>query len=172
MGARVLAEGKPRVMVLTTKPADPAKPTKTELDAGIYASPDILTSDFNWSTSDSDKIAEKPLDADGNANAIGASNYNTGLTLWRKFDPATGAPDLTSEKLWEALKAKGATVWIYVRETGKASADEVEAEDEIYLGGEVVTDSPQRTEGSGFIKRRVPLEAQRMHENIKVAAGA
>lgn len=172
MGARVLAEGKPKVALLTTKPADPAKPTATELAAGIDPSCDILTSDFNWSTADSDKIAEKPLCADGNANAIGASNYNTGLTLWRKFDPATGAPDLTNEKAWEALNTKGTTVWIYVRETGKASAEPWAADDEIYLGGEVVTDSPQRTEGSGFIKRRIPLEAQLMHENIKVAAGA
>lgn len=170
MAARVLADGKPKVAVLTTKPANVAAPTASELSAGIDPSCDILTSDFNWSNAASDKIAEKALCAKGNSNAIGASNYTTGLTLWRKFDPATGAPELADEPAWEALKNKGTTVWIYVRETGKDSTEPWAAGDEIYLGGEVVTDAPQRTDGTGFIKRRIDLEAQNLYENIEVAA--
>ena len=171
MGARVLADGKTKFTVLTTAPADPAAPTATELNAGIDLSCDILTSDFNWSNADSDKIAEKALCAKGNSNAIGASNYTTGITLWRKFDPSTGAPDPADETGWAALKEKGATVWAYARETGKDSVEDWAASDEIYLGGEVATDAPQRTDGTGFIKRRIPMEAQRLYENIEVAAG-
>lgn len=169
MGARVLADGKTKFTVLVTAPADPAAPTATELNAGIDLSCDILSSDFNWSNADSDKIAEKALCAKGNSNAIGASNYTTGITLWRKFDVSTGAPDPADEAGWEALKAKGATVWAYARETGKDSTEEWAASDEIYLGGEVVTDAPQRTDGTGFIKRRIPMEASDLRENLVVA---
>lgn len=169
MGARVLADGKTKFTVLITAPVNPEKPTATELNAGIDLSCDILSSDFNFSNADSDKIAEKPLCAKGNSNAIGASNYTTGITLWRKFDAATGAPDLADEPGWEALKNKGATIWAYARETGKDSTATWAASDEIYLGGELATDAPQRTDGTGFIKRRVPLEAQKMYENITVA---
>jgi hypothetical protein len=46
------------------------------------------------------------------------------------------------------------------------------ATDEIYLGAEFITDTPQRTDGTGFIKFRVPVEIQRGYPFIEVAAGA
>lgn len=168
--ARMLADGKTKFTVLTTAPADPAAPTAAELNAGIDLSCDILSSDFAWSATGSDTNNEKSLCVTGNAVTYGASNYDLGLTLFRLFDKTTGAPDTTNEAGWTALKEKGTTVWGYARESGKDSTEEWEAGDEIYLGGEVVTDLPARTDGTGFIKRRVPLGAQRMHDNIVVAA--
>jgi len=167
---RVLADGKTKFTILTTKPADPAAPTATELNAGIDLSASVLASDFNWSNTDSDKIAEKALSDQGNSNAIGASNYTTGITLWRYFATAGGV-DATADEGYTALKEKGTTVWGYARESDKDASEDWEAADEIYLGGEVITDAPQRLDGSGFIKRRVNFEAQKMHDNIAVAAG-
>ena len=69
-----------------------------------------------------------------------------------------------------ATSVKGTTLWAYARETAKDSDEEWTSGDDIYLGGEVLTDTPQRLDGSGFIKRRVPLEMQRGYDNIKVAA--
>lgn len=169
--ARVLADGKTKFTILTTKPADPAAPTATELNAGIDVSCNVLASDFNWSAADSDKIAEKALCDVGNSNAIGASNYTTGITLWRYYATAGGV-DATADAGFAALKEKGTTVWAYARESDKDSTEAWAAADEIYLGGEVITDTPQRLDGTGFIKRRVPLEAQRMYDQIAVAAGA
>jgi len=169
--ARVLADGKTKFTILTTKPADPANPTATELNAGIDASCNVLASDFNWSAADSDKIAEKALCDVGNSNAIGASNYTTGVTLWRYYATAGGI-DATADAGFAALKEKGTTVWAYARESDKDSTEPWAASDEIYLGGEVITDTPQRLDGTGFIKRRIPLEAQRMYDDITVAAGA
>lgn len=169
--ARVLADGKTKFTVLTTAPADPAAPTATELNAGIDLSCDILSSDFTWTATASDTVDEKALCATGNSVVFGSSNYDLGVTLWRQFDSATGAPDTANEAGWEALKEKGTTIYAYARESGKDSTEEWAASDEIYLGGEVVTDLPQRTDGTGFIKRRVVLGAQRMHDNIEVAAG-
>jgi hypothetical protein len=168
---RVLADGKTKFTILTTKPANPAAPTATELNAGIDLSDSVLASDFNWSATDSDKIAEKALSDQGNSNAIGASNYTTGITLWRYYATAGGV-DATADTGYDALKEKGTTVWGYARESDKDASEAWEAADEIYLGGEVITDSPQRLDGTGFIKRRVPLEMQRGYDNIVVGAGA
>ena len=170
-GARVLAEGKTKFTILTTKPANPAAPTATELNAGIDLSCDILSSDFTWSATDSDKVSEPALCDANNSNAIGKGNYQAGLTLWRKFLTA-GGPDVANEAGWAALSEKGAEVYGYARETDKDSTELWEAADEIYLGGSVVTDTPQRTDGTGFLKRRIPMEPQRMYDNIVVAAGA
>lgn len=168
--ARVLADGKTKFTILTTAPADPASPTATELNAGVDLSCDILASDFTWGAADSDKIAEKALCDSGNSNAIGASNYTAGLTLWRKFAVA-GGPDAEAELGWAALKEKGAEVYAYARETDKEASEDWASGDEIYLGGKVITDTPQRTDGTGFLKRRIPMEPQRMYDNIEVAAG-
>lgn len=168
-GTRFLADGKIKFTVCTTKPVNPGKPLLSELIAGIDMSCDILTSDFTFTAADSEKIAEKALCDKNNSNALGAGNFTAGITLWRKFDSATGEPSPTDEPGWVALKNKGTEVWCYARETGKDSTEPWEAGDEIYLGGSVLVDSPQRTDGSGFIKRRIPMEPQSMFENIVVA---
>ena len=168
--ARVLADGKTKFTVLTTAPANPAAPTATELNAGIDLSCDILSSDFAWSATASDTIDEKALCATGNSTVFGSSNYDLGITLWRQFETGTGAPDTANEAGWEALKNKGATVYAYARETGKDSTEDWAASDEIYLGGEVINDNPARTDGSGFIKYRVPLKVQKGYPFIEVAA--
>lgn len=169
-GARVLADGKTKFSILTTKPVNPAAPTATELNAGIDLSQDVLTSDFTFGAVDSDKVAEKALGSSGNANAIGASNYQAGFTLWRKFATAGGF-DAASETGWAALKVKGTTVWAYARQMDKEASAQWAASDEIYLGAEITTDTPQRTDGSGFIKYRIPCEPQTGWPFIAVAAG-
>jgi len=169
--ARVLADGKTKFTILTTAPANPAAPTATELNAGIDLSCDILSSDFTWGATDSDKIAEKALCDEGNANAIGASNYAGGFTLWRKFLTAGGFDD-ANELGWAAVKEKGATLFGYARQMDKDATAAWAAADEIYLGAEFITDTPQRTDGSGFVKYRVGVEIQRGYPFVEVAAGA
>ena len=129
MGARVLADGKTKFSILTTKPVDPANPTATELNAGIDLSQAVLTSDFTFGAVDSDKVAEKALGSSGNANAIGASNYQAGFTIWRKFATAGGF-DAADETGWAAVKDKGSTVWAYARQMDKDASEDWAATDE------------------------------------------
>ena len=168
--ARVLADGKTKFTILTTAPANPAAPTATELNAGVDLSCDILSSDFTFGATDSDRIAEKALCDEGNANAIGASNYSAGLTLWRKFATAGGF-DEAGETGWAALKEKGTTLYAIARQTDKEATEAWAAADEIYLAAEFTTDTPQRTDGTGFIKYRIPTEVQTGYPFIEVAAG-
>lgn len=169
MGTRLLADGKTKFTVLTTKPANPAAPTVAELNAGIHLADNILTSDFTFGAVDSDKVAEKPLSSSANANAIGASNFQLAFTLWRKFLTAGGF-DAADESGWAALKVKGATLWAYARQTDKAASAAWAAADEIYLGAEFTNDNPQRTDGTGFIKYRLPCEVQNGYPFIAAAA--
>lgn len=171
---RSLADGRTKFTILTTEPADPANPTITELNAGIDASCDILSSDFTWGATDSDKVAEKALCTVNNANSLGASNYSAGVTPFRYFDASTGAPATgEGDEVFQALKVKGTTLWGYARKTGKLSTDAWAADDEIYLGAEVVTDEPQPpSDQGGYIKYRVPMEVQKAWPFIAAAAGA
>lgn len=170
---RSLADGRTKFTILTTKPANPAAPTATELNAGIDASCNILASDFTWGAGDSDKVAEKALCTINNANALGASNFTAGVTPFRYFNSSTGAVDPTADSVFAALKVKGTTLWGYARRTGKLASAAWAASDEIFLGMEVLTDEPQPPgDLGGYTKYRVPMEPQDAWPFITVAAGA
>lgn len=169
--ARSLADGHIKLILLTTKPANPGAPTAAELSAGIDISCNILASDFTFGATDSDKVAEKALCTVGNANALGPSNYQAGVTFFRYFDTTTKNPDLTADAGFQAVKVKGTTVWLYARKTAKLSTAAIAAADELYMGAEVATDSPQTpSDQGGWIKSRVPMEVQNAWEYIPVAA--
>lgn len=165
-----LADGHIKFTLLTTEPEDPAAPTVTELNAGIDASCNILASDFTWGATDSDKIAERALCDLSNKNAIGAGNFQAGITPFRYFTSVTGAPDPIEDAVFEAVKVKGTEVWGYARKTGKVSTAPWAEDDEIYLGQKVLTDEPQPpSDAGGYIKMRVPMEPQESWPFITVA---
>lgn len=164
-----LADGHTKFTILLEEPVDPANPTVAELNGGIDASCAVLDSDFLWTAADSDKVAEKELCVPNNANAISASNYQAGMTPFRKFNAGTGAVDPTEDAVFQAVMAKGTTFWGYVRRNGKLATAAWAAGDEIPLGLEVLTDTPQYLAG-GFIKYRVPLEPQKGWDFIEAAA--
>lgn len=168
---RSLADGKTKFTILTTAPADPANPTATELNAGIDASDRILASDFNFGATDSDKISEKSLATENNANALGAGNYQCAFTAFRYFNASTGAVDPTGDVVHAAVKAKGTELWVYGRRTGKKANAAWAATDEIFLGAHVLTDNVQPpSDLSGYIKERVPTEVQDAWPFIAVAS--
>jgi hypothetical protein len=168
---RSLADGHTKFTILTEEPVDPEAPTAAELNAGIDASCRILASDFTWGAGDSDKIAEKALCVENNANSLGASNFNGGITPFRYFDATTKNAHATEDAVFAAVKVKGTELWAYARRTAKKSTEAWAAADEIFLGGHVLTDEPQPpSDLGGYIKTRVPLEFQDGYPNIVVAA--
>lgn len=168
-----LADGHTKFTLLTAKPFNPAAPTVAELAAGIDMECNILASDFTWSAADSDKVAEKALCDTANANALGADNFTAGMTVFRKFDSATGAVDDAEDEAFQVAKVKGTTLWGYVRKNGKLATTDWVAGDEIWLGLEVLTDTPQAPgDAGGYIKARIPLEPQRGWPFAEVAGPA
>lgn len=170
MVAKSLSDGHCKVAVLSVAPANLQVPTTTELNAGIDASCRILSSDFAFGFTDSDKVAEKALCDIINVNGLGASNFAAGMSIWRYWNEGTGVADPTGDSLWTATKVKGTTLYIYVRETGKLSTAAWASADELVAGGSFLSDNPQPpSDRSGYIKRRIPLEPQSVFGPIAVA---
>lgn len=169
---RSLEDARTKFTILTTAPADPQAPTAAELNAGIQASCRLLASDFTWGATDSDKIQQKDMCTEGNANALGASNFSAGFTPFRYYDATTGASATTEgDEVFQALKEKGTELYGYARKSAKKATEIWATGDEIYLGGKFVTDEPQPPSDQGGWQRwRVPAEMQDAYTWIEVVA--
>lgn len=167
---RSLSAGRRKFTILTEEPVDPENPTVTELNAGIQASPRILASDFVFGATDSDTIAERAQSEENNANALGASNYQFGMSVWRYFTELGASDPSGGDNVYQAVKTKGSEVWGYLRETSKRSDEAWAATDEISLGARIQLDQTQMpSDEAGYIKRRVPGQVQEAWPDIVVA---
>ena len=169
---KVAADGKKKFTLLTAAPAAASRiPTVTELNAGIDISCAVLDSDANWSSTASDRFNEKPACVKGNSQALGASNYDLALTFLREYLEAGGADVIGDDKGYAAVRVKGTTSWIYLRESDKDSIEPWASGDVIDLGGEVVSDAPMRVNNDGNLKRRIEFLPQNMIIEEPVGAG-
>lgn len=171
VGVRVLADKHIKFTILTTAPADPGNPTATELNAtsAIDASCLVLADKFRWTAADSEKISEQALCESAASESFGTGKHDLGFTAWRWFDPETGEFDVAADKLFQAVKVKGTTLYGYVRRMGKEHSEAWASGDEFQLGGAFTVDTPQAGEGSGFIKYDIPCSPSRMHDFGTVA---
>lgn len=152
---RSLADGRKKFVVLPEAPVNKDAVTVAEATAGKDYSCAVLSSDFDLGFAASDMIDEKALCVEGNAQALGNSNFQGGFTVFREFTEA-GIPDATalSEELWDLVKVKGNTLHILIRHSAKKSGEAFTAADE-YVYVEWVNDIPQGTTLDGYIKHRV-----------------
>lgn len=168
---KVAADGKKKFSLLVTKPAGRV-PTVAELNAGKDISCSVLDSDANWSPAASDRFNEKPACTKGNSQALGAGNFDTALTFLREYLDAGGADVAGLDAGYQAVRTRGTTVWIYLRESDRDSTEPWATGDIIDLGGEVVSDAPMRVNNDGNLKRRVEFLPQNMIVEEPVAAAA
>ena len=167
MALRTLMDGTLKVTILTTAPTDPNAIPLADLTAGIDATCDLAKAGTRFSATASDTINDTRLCDDANANALGASNYEATAAVFWLLDE-DGGYATADNPTYEALRAKGSTVWAVLREGPSAKTDW--ASGDAYELYEVVTDNPQRpTETSGYIKRIIPMQVQ-AHTEGTVAA--
>lgn len=170
-----LADGRIKLSIMSSKPADPLAPTVTELEAGIDAAMRILSSDFKLGPVASDTVDEKPIGQEGNSKVFTTSNYEGHITPFRYFD-ATGKAEVSGvggeigDAVFQAVKVKGTRLWIAKRFTSKKSTAAWAAEDEVEVY-EVVTDNAQDAEATGYIKKLLDLSVDEAWLNGAVAAG-
>lgn len=164
-----LADGKTKVTILPTAPADPKAITLEELTAGIEASCAILTSDYNVGAATSESVDEKPLCTPGNASTWGAENGTMEFSLFLEFDEDHKL-DLESDagKAYEAVKYKGTEVYLVQRESSKTSKEDWEAGDE-YEFFHGIADNPQHVDRTGYVKRKITAAFQEMELHGVVA---
>lgn len=168
---KVAADGKKKFTLLLAKPAAASGiPTAAELNAGKDISCAVLDSDANWTNTASDRFNEKPACIQGNSQALGAANYDTALTFLREYLGGGGPDTAALDSGYQAVKTRGTTVWIYMRETDKLSTANWAVGDEIHLGGEVISDAPTRPNNDGNIKRRIEFLPQNMISEKLVVA--
>ena len=167
-----LADAKTKFTILTTAPADPSKPTVAELEAGIQAECNVLSSDFTFTAAASDTVDEKPLCVEGNAKALGASNHTVEFSVFRYYAAGKATPDETADKLFAAVKTRGTELWGYARKGDKPGKAAWEADEEIYMGSRFVTDTPQQADLTGYVKVKIVGLPQDNWDYITVAAGA
>ena len=158
--------------ICITKPANPDKPTPAELEAAIKGERGILSSDFTFTANASDTISEKELDVAGNAQSLGAANHACEFSVFRYYQEGKAVPDEEGDALFAAVKQRGTELWCYARKGDKSGKDPWEAGDEIYMGAHIVTDTPQQTDRSGWIKDKIVGLIQEAWDYIEVAAGA
>lgn len=165
---RSLAAGHRRVTIMTTKPADMKAPTKTELDAGIFASCRILAEGFTLGPGSSETVDEGTLCDETTPKVMTNGTWDDGsITAFRYFDSAkpgsaesgSGTGDDIGDAVFQALKVRGTTLYIADRFTGKKATDAYEAGDEVRVF-EVQTDAWNQGESTGYIKAVVPLVVQ------------
>lgn len=171
MALRTLMDGRLKVTILTTNPnEDPldgaAIPLAT-LSAGIDATCDLAKAGTRFSATASDTIADGRLCDEANTNALGASNYEAAMAVFWLLDE-DGSYDPLDNPTFEAIREKGATVWVVLREGPSAKTDW--ASGDAYELWEFVSDNPQRpTETSGYIKRIVPGQGQKLLDGVVAA---
>src|SRR5699024_4729260 len=123
MAVKSLADGRTKLAILATAPADPNAPTVTELTAGIDASCRIAKTAYTLGPTTSDTINDPELCVDVNSTVYGASNYEGTFSVFRYYDDETNQVDVTGDEVYQALKTKGTEVWLVERETAKKSEE-------------------------------------------------
>ncbi|WP_147107129.1 hypothetical protein [Nesterenkonia populi] len=168
--ARMLADGRTKITLLTEKPSNPGAPTASELNEGHDASGDIFHSDFNFTAQASTTADTKKLTQTGNAQTPTYKQHVAEMTIYRGFSAEGGFEKDGDDKTAQILLESHNTVWAYARRTDKWSDDEWEEGDEIYMGGEFTTDVPQQGDTEDDIKIRCVMLPQQVHDYITVGA--
>lgn len=166
-----LADGRTKLAILATAPADPTAPTVDELNDGIDASCRIAKTGYTLGPTTSETINDPELCVDVNSTVYGASNFEGNFAVFRYYDDESGQIDVEGDEVYQALKTKGTEVWLVERESAKKSEAEWEAGDEVSVY-RVLLDNPQKSsDRTGYIKSTIVPAVQAGYLDAVVAAG-
>lgn len=169
-GVKTLADGKTKLAILTTAPADPSAPTATELNGGIDGSCIVAKNGTRISATASDAVSDPALCASTNSTVFGASNFEGTVAPFLYLDESTGAYSAGDNAAVEALTPKGSEVWLYMR-TGPDYSQSWASGDLITVGVHAITDNAQEpTETGVYVKWNIPLGVQNGWQKITVGA--
>lgn len=172
MAAKTLADANIKLTSAVTKPADVKAATISELTAtgAVELMCGINKADYKLGATGNGTVSEQEACKKGEGNAPGPATYEGSVTPFLYYD-TDGVLSEADNKVWEALKAPGATLYLFERE-GKAATAAWAAGDQ-YEYYEVITGDaqPPSDRFAGYSKRTVPLFVQD-HQSGTVAAGA
>ena len=153
---RTPADGREKWILYLTKPTDtPSLAALTAAD-GIDISCLVAKSGSRITPTGSETINDAAACESTNRKTFGLSNYEGSLAPFLYFDVETGIYSMADNVAFEALRKKGTVAWVLYRD-GRDSAANLSLGDLTSLY-EIVTDDPQRADGSGYAKRNIPLD--------------
>ncbi|WP_157075434.1 hypothetical protein [Nesterenkonia jeotgali] len=144
------------------------------LNEGIDGSCRVTKEGTRYSATDSaTETGDAALCDEGAPETLGNSNYEGRMETFRYFNVENpGAADPEADEIFQALKVKGTSAVIVIRETGKRYDLDWEAGDE-YSAFRVEADNWQRQQNmTGYIKRTIPTPVQSAVLNGVVAETA
>lgn len=168
---RVLTDGMIKLTVLDEKPANVGAPTASELNAGYDLSCAVQTSDFEFTATASEMLTNKTLCQRGNAQRPGRKNHNAAITVYRDYLDDGEADSEEADKGFQIMKVQGTQVWVYGRKINKLARDDWASGEEIFMGGEFLTDVPAQGAVDDEISVRITLLPQDVYDYITVASG-
>lgn len=164
-------DGKRKVTVLTTKPANLEAVTATEANAGVDIQWHILKSDYRLSPTGSTTHNDTPLGARGQHSHFAQSQAAGNVTPFRDLD-ATGRPVPSSETetVFDLFKEKD-TELVVMDRLGPDPDEDWASGDEYSIYVVRPDDMQDPSDGGGFIKYVTPLAVGDFYRFKKIAAG-
>lgn len=169
VGPRVLAEEKMSIVVLVDYDGPLDEIPADVIEGGLQASCRAVAADTRYSPTDSDTLADPAVCEPANSQALGASNYEGRLGLFRYPDPdEPGQHSEQYDEVFQALKVKGTDAVIVIRDLGLRWDAPFEPGQEIEAY-RVSTDWPQKpSDRTGYQKRVIPTPVQDARVNAVV----
>lgn len=173
IGPRVLAEEKMSIVVLVDYDGPLNSIPASAIEEGLQASCRAVAADTRYSPTDSDTLADPAVCEPANSQALGASNYEGRLGLFRYPDPDDpGQHSEQYDEVFQALKEKGTDAVIVIRDLGLRWDAPFESGQEIEAY-RVTTDWPQKPQDrTGYQKRIIPTPVQDARVNSTVSGGS
>jgi len=134
----------------------------------------IASSDFVLGPTGSNTVTDSAL-CDTAAVQVPTTSQFSGnnITPFRYFDETgkaeTGAGGDAGDAAFQAVKVKGATLWLLRRDTSKLSTEDLASGDEYRLF-KCTCDDYQQTPQDGYIKHPTPLFIEEMYTGVIAAA--
>lgn len=167
---RTLADQNRKIVMLVDHTGNLDEFSATDLNEAIELSCRATQADTRFAPSASETLSDPAVCEDSGASALGASQWEATLGLFRFFDaenPGQGDPE--GDQAYEALKIKGTEVVIVERHVNKRWDEPFEAGDEI-RAFRVQADNwnPSTEQHTGYVKGTFPMAVQAANQNATV----
>lgn len=163
-GARTLANGRKKWMILTTKPTDPTAMAVADLASGINVGDRATLAGTFLRAAASNTVDSTHFNSESASVALTEDNWTGQIEPYEYLDTATSLPDAVDNAVHDAVGTKGTILYIWERRGPKEGVEP--AIGDPYKLFEALTDRPQEPAESGYIRDVVPLMVQQVWEGV------
>lgn len=165
---KVLYDDDDKLVSLDSMPTNwRTAPQVGELNDGIDWSLHVVAP-FDLDTQASNTIAQRAIGEPTNTEVLGRRNASGTLDYFRHYNE-DGQPDPATDIVHEAVKVRGAMIYLARREGGKPADAPFAVGDEVSIW-ECEVDEIQTPKEEGYRRGRAPLTVKRFMKSVTVVA--